>query len=91
MSRAIILVMDSFGIGATADADRFGDVGSNTLGSIARIRAGSADGPLQLPNLAKLGLFEAGRESAGEYPAGAATGVDITGAYGFARPNCSTS
>jgi phosphopentomutase len=85
MSRAIILVMDSFGIGATADADRFGDVGSNTLGSIARIRAGSADGPLQLPNLAKLGLFEAGRESAGEYPAGAATGVDITGAYGFAE------
>jgi len=39
MGRAIILVMDSFGVGATADADKFGDVGSNTLGSIARIRA----------------------------------------------------
>ena len=39
MGRAIILVMDSFGIGATADADKFGDEGSNTLGSIARIRA----------------------------------------------------
>jgi len=28
--------MDSFGIGATADADRFGDTGADTLGSIAR-------------------------------------------------------
>jgi phosphopentomutase len=32
MGRAIILVMDSFGIGATADAERFGDAGSDTLG-----------------------------------------------------------
>jgi len=31
-------MMDSFGIGASADADRFGDVGSNTLGSIAKFR-----------------------------------------------------
>jgi phosphopentomutase len=84
MGRAIILVMDSFGIGATADADEFGDVGSNTLGSIARIRAASDEGPLKLPNLARLGLFEAGRVSAGEYAAGAATDVDIVGAYGCA-------
>jgi phosphopentomutase len=76
--------MDSFGIGATADADEFGDVGSNTLGSIARIRAASDEGPLKLPNLARLGLFEAGRVSAGEYAAGAATDVDIVGAYGCA-------
>ena len=84
MGRAIILVMDSFGIGATADADRFGDVGSNTLGSIARIRAASEEGPLKLPNLARLGLFEAGRVSAGEYPAGADTEAEIIGAYGCA-------
>jgi len=45
MRRAIILVMDSFGIGATADAERFGDAGSDTLGSIAWERAQSADGP----------------------------------------------
>ena len=31
MSRAIILVLDSFGIGATDDADQFGDVGANTF------------------------------------------------------------
>jgi len=84
MGRAIILVMDSFGVGATADADKFGDTGSNTLGSIARIRAASADGPLKLPNLARLGLFEAGRVSAGEYAAGADTEAEIIGAYGCA-------
>ena len=85
MGRAIILVMDSFGIGATADADRFGDEGADTLGSIARERAASTDGPLHLPNLASLGLFEASRESTGHYPEGVATGADIVGAYGFAE------
>jgi len=32
MKRAFIMVLDSFGIGATEDAERFGDVGSDTLG-----------------------------------------------------------
>ena len=84
MSRAIILVMDSFGIGATADADRFGDVGSNTLGSIARERSASAAGPLKLRNLTQLGLMHAAKESAGEFPAGADADIEIIGAYGFA-------
>jgi phosphopentomutase len=84
MGRAIILVMDSFGIGATADADKFGDVGSNTLGSIAKIRAASDEGPLKLPNLARLGLFEAGRISAGEYPAGVDSETETIGAFGCA-------
>ena len=35
MKRAFILVLDSFGIGATADAEKFGDVGSDTMGHIA--------------------------------------------------------
>lgn len=35
MKRAFIMVLDSFGIGATEDAERFGDVGSDTLGHIA--------------------------------------------------------
>ena len=84
MGRAIILVMDSFGVGATADAARFGDVGSNTFGNIAKERAASDEGPLRLPNLARLGLFEAGRVSAGEYPAGADTAAEVIGAYGCA-------
>ena len=85
MKRAIILVMDSFGIGATADADRFGDTGADTFGSIARERAKSADGPLRLPNLARLGLLEASRESTGAYPEGISAGGEIIGAYGFAE------
>jgi len=85
MRRAIILVMDSFGIGATADAERFGDAGSDTLGSIARERAKSAAGPLRLPNLARLGLFEASRESTGAYPEGATTGGELIGAWGYAE------
>lgn len=85
MGRAMILVLDSFGVGATADADRFGDVGADTFGHIAKVRAASADGPLRLPNLARLGLFEASKESTGERPQGAPADVDIIGAYGFAE------
>ena len=80
MKRAIILVLDSFGIGATADAEKFGDVGADTLGSIARVRAASTKGPLRLPNLSKLGLFHASKESTGEFPAGVDTDIDIIGA-----------
>ena len=31
MKRAFIMVLDSFGIGATEDADRFGDVGADRM------------------------------------------------------------
>ena len=85
MGRAIILVLDSFGIGATADADRFGDTGSDTFGHIARQRAASAAGPLRLPNLARLGLYHASRDSTGEFPQGAESEAEIIGAYGFAE------
>ena len=85
MKRAIVLVLDSFGIGATADADRFGDAGADTLGSIARVRAAGGDGPLELPNLARLGLFEAHREATGGYAAGAGPAAAFTGAFGYAE------
>lgn len=49
--RVFIIVLDSFGIGAEPDADLFGDVGSDTLGSISKSKKFKAD------NLAKLGLF----------------------------------
>ncbi|MGH8429389.1 MAG: phosphopentomutase, partial [Solimonas sp.] len=83
MTRAVILVLDSFGIGAAADAGRFGDAGSNTLGHIAEYRAG-AGVALQLPNLARLGLMHAAKESCGQFPVGCRTDVDIIGAYGYA-------
>jgi phosphopentomutase len=49
--RAAILVLDGVGIGAASDAAAYGDVGSNTLGNIAR-----AVGGLHLPNLEHAGL-----------------------------------
>ena len=84
MGRAVILVLDSFGIGATADAAKFGDAGSDTFGHIARERA-AAGKPLTLPNLARLGLYHASRDSTGQFPEGAITDTDIIGAYGFAE------
>ncbi|MDJ0700152.1 MAG: phosphopentomutase [Woeseiaceae bacterium] len=84
MGRAIVLVLDSFGIGSTEDAARFGDAGADTMGSVARVRAASEDGPLELPNLAGLGLFHAGRDSTGSFAEGVDIDVDIEGAYGYA-------
>ena len=34
MSRVIILLLDSFGIGCAEDAAKFGDTGADTLGHI---------------------------------------------------------
>ncbi|NLC54264.1 MAG: phosphopentomutase [Erysipelothrix sp.] len=49
--RIITVVLDSVGIGAAADADKYGDIGSDTLGNTAR-----AVGGIKLENLEKLGL-----------------------------------
>lgn len=49
-SRAIVVVLDSVGVGELPDAAEYGDQGSNTLGNIAR-RV-----PLQIPTLRSLGL-----------------------------------
>jgi phosphopentomutase len=51
MKRAAIIVLDGVGIGEAPDAPAYGDVGSNTLGNVAR-----AVGGLDLPNLARAGL-----------------------------------
>lgn len=91
MKRAHIMMLDSFGIGASADAEKFGDAGSNTLGHIAEQCAlGNAEegrtGPLKLPNLAKLGLLHAATESSGgNAPAGMALPETLIGSYGFAQ------
>jgi phosphopentomutase len=81
--RAIILVMDSFGLGATPDAVRFGDEGADTLGHIAERRAGQGK-PLQVPNLARLGLGLAAHLVHGRSLPGVVTDA-ITGIYGAAR------
>ena len=89
MQRAIILVLDSFGIGATEDADKYGDVGANTLGSIAadcrrRFEGGERAQPLTLPNLSRLGLMHAAQLSSGNWPDGAPAGTQVVGGWGCA-------
>jgi phosphopentomutase len=49
--RAIIIVLDGVGIGAAPDAAAYGDIGSNTLGNVAR-----AVGGMRLPHLERAGL-----------------------------------
>src|SRR5690606_16219946 len=91
MPRAVILVLDSLGIGASADAHKYGDEGACTLGHIAQAcAAGEADnversGPLNIPNLTQLGLVEALTASWGQEPPGLNRIKAPTGAYGFAE------
>jgi len=90
MSRAFLMVLDSLGIGAAPDAERFGDVGADTLGHIAEACVrGDADtkdraGPLMLPNLTRLGLAAAARASRGKDLAGLPAMGAPRGRYGFA-------
>lgn len=51
MKRAIIIVLDSLGIGALPDAEKYGDAGANTLKSIL-----SEKKNIKIPNLVRMGL-----------------------------------
>ena len=68
-NRIILLVMDSVGVGHAADAIKFGDEGSNTLGHIETVA-----GPIRCPNLKSLGLANIADISAFDEP--------VIGAYG---------
>ncbi|MCA1768283.1 MAG: phosphopentomutase [Idiomarina sp.] len=82
MSRAIVLVLDSFGVGAAPDAAKFGDDGADTFGHIAGYRQQQGK-PLQIPNLVRLGLLEAHKEATGEYAKGI-NKTEVKGAYACA-------
>jgi phosphopentomutase len=88
--RALILVLDSVGIGAAPDAALYGDEGADTIGHIATACAlGKADnteraGPLVVPNLMRLGLAEAYRLAAGRKPPGLDDDVSVMGQFGSA-------
>ena len=60
INRVFLIVLDSFGIGEMADAAEFGDVGSNTLASIAK------SAKYHTPMLQKLGLFNIDGVTVGE-------------------------
>lgn len=69
MARAFVLVLDSLGVGALPDADKFGDSASNTFLHIKESCA------LKTPNLDRLGLTAA---------ASRVTDFKATGLYGYA-------
>jgi phosphopentomutase len=73
--RAIVIVLDGVGIGAAPDAAAYGDVGSNTLGNVAR-----AVGGMRLPHLERAGLGNIAPL------AGVATSDAPSGAWGLLVP-----
>lgn len=88
MARAFIFVLDSFGIGAAPDADKFGDEGSDTFGHIAEWCAGGGTSPdrpkagiLNVPNMVSLGLGKAAELATGKLHPGMAFQDDVTGFY----------
>jgi len=84
MSRAFILLLDSFGLGALPDADKYGDTGANTFGHIAEWAAKEGK-PMSLPNLEQLGLAAAAHKASGEWAAGFEQRDGFLGAWGVAR------
>lgn len=98
--RTIIMLLDSFGLGACADADNYfnvsvtgekvPDTGANTLGHIAQYCAtGKANegrnGLLKIPHLNKLGIGHACEASSGYYPEGLDPSIKPIAAHGFAK------
>lgn len=88
--RALILVLDSVGVGYAPDAERYGDAGANTVGHIADACAsGKADdgrrsGPLHVPNLCQLGLARACEIAGGRVPPGLRGECAVIGQFGTA-------
>jgi len=63
MARAIIVVLDSFGVGYSNDAESFGDLGANTFINLARYYFKERNNIIRIPNLGALGLHELSREA----------------------------
>ncbi len=78
MPRAILCILDSFGIGGAPDAADYGDEGANTFGHVA------ANYQISLPNLDALGLGAAAHLSTGELPRGFSE-VPRGGRFGVGR------
>ncbi len=91
MKRALILVMDSLGIGASEDAHLYGDEDSDTLGHIVEQcakgltdQSGLRKGPLHIPNLTRLGMMAAHQLSTDNTWVDSNNSASIEAAYGYA-------
>jgi len=85
--RAVLLVIDSLGLGSLPDAARYGDEGADTFGHIAgACAAGRADvgrrGPLAIPTLERLGLVRASALARGALPPGFDGSIEPEAAWG---------
>jgi len=96
MKRVILLIMDSFGVGASQDADKFGDEGADTFGHIVEAcrngradQAGLRQGHLDIPCLTSLGLYELASASRGSRLEDADPSPTFKGAYGYAQEKSS--
>jgi phosphopentomutase len=78
MPRALLLVLDSLGIGGAPDAASFGDEGANTFGHIAETV------PLHIPQLMSLGLGHALQAASGYFPALLHRPDRLIGQWGYA-------
>ena len=74
MKRVILIIADSLGVGAEPDADKYGDLGSDTLLHAAENTKGFA-----MPNLSRLGMGNIDGAAEGRY---AIDKVNIAGSYG---------
>lgn len=71
--RVVVLLLDSLGIGASLDAPRYGDIGANTFAHIHEAclrgegdKEGLRQGKLNIPNLARVGLYHVALASSGD-------------------------
>lgn len=88
MTRAIVGVLDSLGVGAAPDATKFGDDGADTFGHIQAAcaggevrRANGHTGPLAIPHLEALGLGRLAQSASGR---AAAPQPEAIGVHGYA-------
>jgi phosphopentomutase len=90
MPRALLIVLDSVGVGGAEDAVAYGDAGADTVGHIADAcaagrgdQAGLREGPLHLPHMTALGLGLACEASTGRMPPNLAPQGPLKGAWGY--------
>jgi phosphopentomutase len=90
MPRALLIVLDSVGIGGAEDAGDYGDTGADTVGHIAEAcaegrgdHAGLRRGALTLPHMVSLGLGLACRASTGRMPPSLELQGDVAGRWGY--------
>ena len=83
MARAIVLVIDGFGIGHAPDADKFGDISANSFANLSDRFFRDKQRAIHLPHLSSIGLVSA-CEQASKRTLKYSGSKPQKGAYGYA-------